>query len=145
MTGNNVYHNIETVIIETLWDQSPLKAPSLLQITMWACCLHRKWHSSLTQSHVQVAANVAIFICVYKCNFCIPNQYLYKWHFRVNTQWESCMRVWKRVSFRHVRKLKYFWIHPERLWQLVKYGVEMFILQFHFLCDGWKVKRRGPT
>ena len=89
MTGNNVYHNIETVIIETLWDQSPLQATSLLYITMWALRLHTKWHSTASTFDVtkfefrwkkygNFRNYVALFIICYS-NICMMTVYLPIW------------------------------------------------------------------
>ena len=47
--------------------------------------------------------------------------------------WMWIFYVWEILCL-PVGKLKYFPIHPKRLWQLVKYWVEMFI--FHFISSG---------
>ena len=130
MTGNKVYHNI---IMETLWDHSPPITRGRYQHwhgagPAWQT-RHKTWHLAWHVMRPRLGKSLRQILWQ-------GPSLVWCWLTTKTSQREwlaACVNV-NILCLGDpllVGKLKYFPIHPKRLWQLVKYWVEMFI--FHLL------------
>ena len=121
--------------METLWDHSPLitrgASPTLTRGRPAWQRRHKTWHLAwhVTRPRLGKSLRQILWQDRVWSDICWQQR-----HHRAERRAGGvceCEYFMFRRSTVLVGKLKYFPIHPKRLWQLVKYWVEMFI--FHFI------------